>query len=635
MDRIGLFLQVRLNSSRLPAKALINLCGKPLIVRTMDQMKKVECDVRVLVTTKECEPYLKNLAKQCGFEIFCGDSQNVLKRFVDASKFFNVDTIIRATGDNPLLSPEIAIETLDLFSKTKADICHLSNVCYGSGVEVVKTESLVHALKKATTPYHFEHVTPYIYENRNKFNIVIHDPQNQAIARPDVKISVDTNEDLERVNYLLRKIIKNNDDFGIYSLIKNYDKLKLNKFKRILFITNNQYLNKCLNIAYKLEEDFNIYFSLKDKKEFQSNFNYLDYDKLENFVDTEGIFDRIIIFADNLAKKDLDLYKKFGFFITINDYGYGVKESQCTINTQKYNNFFNFVGIDIEDPKIIDLIKNFKGFSSICPYCSDYDTKILYRNENLNILYCKKCGLYYSTPFRDFTDIYVDKYFTEEYKEQYGKTYQEDRENIRNFGMRRLKNIQKYIKTGKLLDFGAGMGFFSELCQENGFDTTSIDISNYATDFIREKLKLKAITDDQKYFERTEEIFDVISSFFVIEHIKDFEKLIFLFYCHLSKNGVLALSTPNATGVSVKYNFNSYAKIHPKDHYRIFSPKFLKKVLKKIGFKKIRVVVTGHHPERIIKSKKLITNKIIFKIVNLYSKIFGLGDTFEIYAQKR
>jgi predicted TPR repeat methyltransferase len=160
-------------------------------------------------------------------------------------------------------------------------------------------------------------------------------------------------------------------------------------------------------------------------------------------------------------------------------------------------------------------------------------------------------------------------------------------------------------------------------------------VSDYAINFIKDKLHLKAQKGNQSFFEKNSNKYDVISSFYVIEHIKDFEKLIFLFYCHLNKNGVLALSTPNADGISIKHNFSSYAMNHPKDHYRIYSPGFLVDLLKKYGFYKIKVIITGIHPERIVKSKNLLKIKLIYKLLVFFQKIFALGDTFEIYAKKK
>ena len=107
-----------------------------------------------------------------------------------------------------------------------------------------------------------------------------------------------------------------------------------------------------------------------------------------------------------------------------------------------------------------------------------------------------------------------------------------------------------------------------------------------------------------------------------------------LLFNHLSDGGVLALSTPNADGVSIKKNFDKYADKHPNDHYRIFSPKFMKKLLRKYGFRHIKVNITGIHPERMSENKSLLNNKLMLFMTKLFAKVFGLGDTFEIYAQK-
>ena len=182
-NRIGIFLQVRLNSSRMPGKALLNLAGKLLIEHTIERLSVVPADVRVILTTKESEAALKYIAQDNGWEIFCGDAQNVLKRYVDAALFFDVETIVRATGDNPLTSSEIAIETLNAFAKEKADLAHIAPAPYGSGVEVVKRSALLKALEKASMPYEFEHVTPYIYGHENEFKVVTAKYHSEEINR--------------------------------------------------------------------------------------------------------------------------------------------------------------------------------------------------------------------------------------------------------------------------------------------------------------------------------------------------------------------------------------------------------------------------------------------------------------------
>ena len=231
-------------------------------------------------------------------------------------------------------------------------------------------------------------------------------------------------------------------------------------------------------------------------------------------------------------------------------------------------------------------------------------------------------------------ETYEEDYFVAEYKKKYGKTYEEDKSNIELLAENRLKILKTYIEGGKLLDFGSGMGFFAEYCEKNGFQTLSIDKSKYAVDYITNVLKLKSVHSGEEFLENTDQMFDVVTSFYVIEHVKDFKKLLFLFKCHLNKNGVLVLSTPNSAGKSIKYNFFNYVNEHPEDHYIIISPLVLKRILKRMGFGNIKINITGIHIERFTKSKMLQNSKLAGKLFTFIAKIFHLGDTFEIYARK-
>jgi len=636
----------------MPAKALMPLHNKKLIEWTIKSMSSVNCDLKVILTTKDAKKYLKEIAKRHKFEIYCGDKNSVLKRFVDALSRYKVDTIIRATGDNPLLSSEITKETITLFENTNADICHLSNVPYGSGVEVIRGSALVEAFGSTSIPYHLEHVTPYIYENCDKFKVVIQDPKDIEITRKDVKISVDTRRDFERVNYLLREIT--NCDYSIKNIIKTYDRLNDKKQSRILIILddNNKKDIVIEELINNFKDDYEIYYSIYHPEgkttqnlEKQSDMTYIDFAKLTDFVGTNGIFESVIIFARDKTKKEIGYFNNFGFSIGVS-YGESKRDLvnfNILIDDNKTNDKKNlelrYNLIDKDVVKIVEKVKNIIANLNVgldyCPHCSRHNRVPIARDELWNMFKCPRCGLYYINPFNEYNDIYVDRYFTDEYKEQYGKTYEEDKPNILKFAQKRFDMIKKYKNSGRLLDFGCGLGFFCELAQNNGFETTSVDISDYAINYIKTKLNLDAIKGDLSFFEKNTKKYDVITSFYVIEHIKDFEKMIFMFYNNLNKNGVIALSTPNSSGVSIKFNFKEYCKVHPKDHYRIFSPKFLKKVLKSVGFKNIKIAITGIHPNRLVKNRLILKNSFFYKVIYGIMNLFKLGDTFEIYAQKR
>jgi spore coat polysaccharide biosynthesis protein SpsF len=104
----AVFLQVRLDSSRLPRKALLELAGVTVLEHAMQALDLVRADIRVLLTTKDSAAELKPIAESAGWNMFIGSKDDVLDRFVMAAREFNADRIIRATGDNPLVSAEMA-----------------------------------------------------------------------------------------------------------------------------------------------------------------------------------------------------------------------------------------------------------------------------------------------------------------------------------------------------------------------------------------------------------------------------------------------------------------------------------------------------------------------------------------------
>ena len=58
--------------------------------------------------------------------------------------------------------------------------------------------------------------------------------------------------------------------------------------------------------------------------------------------------------------------------------------------------------------------------------------------------------------------------------------------------------------------------------------------------------------------------------------------------------------------------------------------------MKKYGFKVLKIVSTGHHPERFsyIKRRNLQSGCFQWKFFEFISKINKLGDTMEVYCKR-
>ncbi|MBN2657080.1 MAG: methyltransferase domain-containing protein [Spirochaetales bacterium] len=199
-------LQVRLDSSRLPGKALLKIEDLTLVEHAMRALGSVESDFRLLLTTEECLENLSPLAGKWNFIPFAGPKEDVLLRFVLAARKYGVRTLIRATGDNPLVSAKLARLVLEEHGKSGADYSNWTDAPLGTGIEVVETAALKRALSESSDPYDHEHVTPWIYKNPEKFNLNIHRVPREYYFR--IKVSVDTAEDLERMRLLYKDLYR-------------------------------------------------------------------------------------------------------------------------------------------------------------------------------------------------------------------------------------------------------------------------------------------------------------------------------------------------------------------------------------------------------------------------------------------
>ena len=204
----AVFLQVRMDSSRLPGKALKMLEGKTVIEHAMRALKMVPADHHVLVTARGDEGYFSEIAKKTGFGLYAGSRQDVLRRFINAGEIYKPDIIIRATGDNPLVAFEPASLLLkEMCLHPEWDYTAMKNLPYGSGVEVFRFKHLLKVADISDDPYDHEHVTPYIYNNPEKHVLKYLDaPENM---RDDSRVTLDTLEDFHNLTRIFKSLYRN------------------------------------------------------------------------------------------------------------------------------------------------------------------------------------------------------------------------------------------------------------------------------------------------------------------------------------------------------------------------------------------------------------------------------------------
>jgi len=199
MNGVFIILQVRLRSTRLPQKLLFPLCGISMFEHIVRRLLVPSLPEKIIVaTTADTLPSIEKTSEKLGAAVMTGSEDDVLSRFADAVRLFDVKTLVRATGDNPLVSMEYVDRAVDLHVKSSAHLTSFPRLPYGTGVEVVEAGCLLEAHERAADPHEREHITQYIYRHPDEYSIVRGDP-DKIVRRPELRLTVDTKEDYLRV----------------------------------------------------------------------------------------------------------------------------------------------------------------------------------------------------------------------------------------------------------------------------------------------------------------------------------------------------------------------------------------------------------------------------------------------------
>jgi len=197
---IAIVLQARLGSTRLPAKALLPLGDGTVVGQAMRRLRLVPADLRVLATDEASEARLRPEAEREGFELLVGPAEDVLGRYCLAVRRYGLDLVLRATGDNPLVSPELAVRLIERRAgrpeAAKSDYSGYVGMPAGLGVELVSARALLRAEAEASSARDREHVCPYLYEHPELFSIDRPEAPPEYLL-PEARVTVDTTADYE------------------------------------------------------------------------------------------------------------------------------------------------------------------------------------------------------------------------------------------------------------------------------------------------------------------------------------------------------------------------------------------------------------------------------------------------------
>ncbi len=210
---------VRMGSTRLPGKTLIDVNGEPLLrhlIKRLNTCRRLD-HIVVATTCLSEDDVIETFCRENSVTCFRGSSTDVLGRLTAAYRETQAVVGVVVYGDGPLIDPTIIDHAVELFG--------LSGVCdfvgndlkttfpAGMEVEVFRIDSLVRSEALCTDDAIREHGTLYLRQNKDMFRVSNFEASGN-LRRPDLSLEVDTWEDLR----VCDRIVGHLDAISSYSL---------------------------------------------------------------------------------------------------------------------------------------------------------------------------------------------------------------------------------------------------------------------------------------------------------------------------------------------------------------------------------------------------------------------------------
>ena len=178
----GIIIQARIGSTRLPkkmTKAFFN--DKGIFELITEKILKYFPNITIVVATSinPVDDEIEKLCQKIGVKCFRGSENNVLQRFIDAAEKFNISKIIRVCADNPFINMLALKNLIEFSTNSNADYISYKTSLnkpsilthYGLWAEYVSINALLKVSKLTQDKFFTEHVTNFLYNNENLFDI--------------------------------------------------------------------------------------------------------------------------------------------------------------------------------------------------------------------------------------------------------------------------------------------------------------------------------------------------------------------------------------------------------------------------------------------------------------------------------
>lgn len=228
----------------------------------------------------------------------------------------------------------------------------------------------------------------------------------------------------------------------------------------------------------------------------------------------------------------------------------------------------------------------------VCPLCEAKAARQRHKEGAYAMVRCLRCGFIYQNPRPNDAErltsyqTYLPRGKTK--IEAWGRMMQPVFQKGADL-------IERHVPRGRLLDVGTGYGFFLALMQSRGWKVKGLEASRAGAYYGQTRWGLDILSQpwEKASFKKGE--FDVVTAFYVIEHLP--HPLAFLAEVNriLRPGGMLVLRYPHTTPIKDILALMGIQNhlYHLPFHLCDFSPQSMRRALEYVGFVKIKTIIGG------------------------------------------
>jgi spore coat polysaccharide biosynthesis protein SpsF len=233
-ETVRVVVQARMNSSRLPGKIMSPLAGRPMLAHVVGRLEatsqltseigSARWEVLVATSTARADGATQRFCRELGVACFRGSEDDVLARYVAASDdLTDDDLVVRATADNPLYCPRRTASIVAEHLRTGADYTCIENLSYVVP-EVMRAGALRTMARHTIDAHCREHVTPFFRQVPGPFRVRQLPPSWRGL-RPDIRLTVDTQAEYERMAWIFERLGGDDPLFSLEDVYASCDGL--------------------------------------------------------------------------------------------------------------------------------------------------------------------------------------------------------------------------------------------------------------------------------------------------------------------------------------------------------------------------------------------------------------------------